>query len=351
MVFSEICPVIIMQYLEDNTNALIEKLHGSESLNIIVTTHHKPDGDAMGSSLALFAYLKSLKHKVTLITPTDYPRFLHWMPGHNEVLIYESNEKKCKLLTKEADYIFCLDFNDLKRINEYGPVVEDSSAQKIMIDHHREPSGFDNYRYWSYEASSTSELIYEFIKKCGNTDKITPEIADCLYTGIMTDTGSFRYRGTSSNTHRIIAGLIDKGADNSLIHERVYDSNTLLRLKMMGYVLYEKLEILPAYNTALVYLSREELARFNIKTGDTEGFVNYGLSIEGIKMSVLIIDRTKLIKISFRSKGDFACNEFARDHFNGGGHKNAAGGQSTETLEATIIRFTEVLALYKDKLK
>lgn len=340
-----------MQFVQDNTDKLITKLHGSESLNIVVTTHHKPDGDAMGSSLALYNYLKQFKHKVTLITPTDYPRFLHWMPGHNDVIIYENNEKRCKAVTNEADYIFCLDFNDLKRINEYGPIVGNAKAEKIMIDHHREPADFDHYRYWTYEASSTSELIYEFIKKCGHTDKITPQIADCLYTGIMTDTGSFRYRGTSSNTHRTIAELIDKGAQNSLIHELVYDSNTMLRLKMMGFVLYEKLEILHAYNTALVYLTREELARFDIKTGDTEGFVNYGLSIEGIKLSVLIIDRTKLVKMSFRSKGDFPCNEFARDHFDGGGHKNAAGGQSTETLEATIIRFTEVLALYKDKLK
>ena len=167
----------------------------------------------------------------------------------------------------------------------------------------------------------------------------------------MTDTGSFRYRGTSPTTHRIIAELIEKGANNSYIHEMVYDSNTHMRLKMMGYILYEKLEILPAYNTALVYLTREELSRFNVKTGDTEGFVNYGLSIEGIKLSALIIDRTKLVKMSFRSKGDFSCNEFARDHFDGGGHKNAAGGQSTTTLEETISRFTEVLALYKEQLK
>ncbi|MFM9944906.1 MAG: DHH family phosphoesterase [Bacteroidia bacterium] len=340
-----------MQLVSDNTDGLIQELHGDTPLTIVVTTHHKPDGDAMGSSLALYTYLKGLKHKVTLITPTDYPRFLHWMPGHNEVLIYEGNEKKCKTIGEAADFIFCLDFNDLKRINEFGLIVGNSKAKKVMIDHHREPSGFDDFRYWTYEASSTSELIYEFIKKCGHTDRITPQIADCLYTGIMTDTGSFRYRGTSSNTHRTIAELIDKGAQNSAIHEMVYDSNTLLRLKMMGFVLYEKLEILPAYNTALVYLSKEELARFDIKTGDTEGFVNYGLSIEGIKLSVLIVDRTKLVKMSFRSKGDFACNEFARDHFAGGGHKNAAGGQSTETIETTISRFTEVLALYKDQLK
>lgn len=339
-----------MHFLKDTTAELVTKIKGGTKLSIIVTTHHKPDGDAMGSALGLGAYLKLLGHKVKVVTPTDYPRFLHWMPGHRDVLIYEGHEKETKLLCENADIVFCLDFNSLSRINEFGPVVESSKALKVMIDHHREPEEFEDYTFWSHEASSTCELVYHFIKGIGDLKLITPDIADCLYTGMMTDTGSFRFRGTTSDTHRTIADLIDLGARNSLIHELVYDSNTLLRLKMMGYVLYEKLEILKAYNTALIYLSREELMRFDIKTGDTEGFVNYGLSLEGIKFSVLIIDRTKLVKMSFRSKGEFSCNEFARNHFNGGGHKNAAGGQSNDTLEATIIKFTEVLALYKDQL-
>lgn len=339
-----------MSILQDTTKPLIDILHSVGNLPIVVTTHHKPDGDAMGSSLALTAYLKSLGHKVTLITPTDYPSFLHWMPGHEDVLIYENQTKVCNELTLKAAYIFCLDFNDLKRINEFGVTVGNSTADKVMIDHHREPSDFDSYRLWTYEASSTSELIYQFIQNAGETDKITNRIADCLYTGMMTDTGSFRYRGTTSTTHRIIADLIDKGANNSLIHELVYDSSSELRLRMMGYVLYEKLEILSEYNTALIYLTREELAKFDVKTGDTEGFVNFGLSIDGIKLSALIIDRTKLVKMSFRSKGDFSCNEFARKHFEGGGHKNAAGGQSTDTLEMTVERFKAVLVDYKDQL-
>lgn len=336
-----------MQLLQNNTSPLIEDLHGTNSLNIVVTTHHKPDGDAMGSSLGLYNYLQLLGHKVSIITPTDYPAFLHWMPGHKDVIIFEEQEKLCENLTENADFIFCLDFNDLKRINEFGPIVEKSKAKKIMIDHHREPSGFDDFRFWTYEASSTCELIYEFIQVSNDLDKINGQIADCLYTGMMTDTGSFRYRGTSATTHRIVADLIDKGANNSHIHEMVYDSNTLMRLKMMGYILYEKIEILEEYNTALIHLNRDDLARFQIKTGDTEGFVNFGLSIEGIKFSVLIIDRTKLVKMSFRSKGDFSCNEFARNHFEGGGHRNAAGGQSTLSLEATVEKFLDVLKNYK----
>jgi len=339
-----------MQLLQNNTKPLIEDLHGSIPLNIVVTTHHKPDGDAMGSSLGLYNYLNILGHNVAIITPTDYPAFLHWMPGHDDVIIFEGHEKNCESLTEEADIIFCLDFNDLKRINEFGPIVGRSKAKKVMIDHHREPSGFDDYRFWTYEASSTCELIYEFIRLSGDFDKIDNHIADCLYTGMMTDTGSFRYRGTSATTHRIVADLLDKGARNSQIHELVYDSNTIMRLKMMGYILYEKIEILEEFNTALIHLNRDDLARFHIKTGDTEGFVNFVLSIEGIKFSVLIIDRTKLVKMSFRSKGEFSCNEFAKKHFEGGGHKNAAGGQSTDTLEATVERFLDVLKGYKSEL-
>jgi len=339
-----------MHFLQDTTEELIEKIHGSLKLAIVVTTHHKPDGDAMGSSLALNGYLTALGHAVSVITPTDYPSFLHWMPNHDDVIIFEEKEAYCSTLTLKADLIFCVDFNDLKRINNFGLVVAKSQAQKVMIDHHLEPSGFDDYRFWTVEASSSCELVYEFIRKANDTNLINQSIANCLYTGMMTDTGSFRYRGTSSNTHRIIADLIDKGAQNSLIHELVYDTNTMMRLKLMGFILYHKIEILSEFNTALIHLSHEELMRFEIRTGDTEGFVNFGLSIEGIRFSVLIIDRTKLVKMSFRSKGDFSCNEFARAYFEGGGHKNAAGGQSTSSLEATVARFKEILPLYKDQL-
>jgi len=201
-----------MQNLQDTSESLISRLHQNTKLKIVITTHHKPDGDAMGSSLALNIYLKIIGHHVSVITPTDYPRFLHWMPGHEDVIVYEGHENKCLILTHEADFIFCLDFNNLNRINEYGTVVRTAKGRKVMIDHHLEPEGFDDYRFWTNEASSTCELIYEFIKKAGDTELITKELADCLYTGMMTDTGSFRYRGTSAGTHRIIAELIDKGA-------------------------------------------------------------------------------------------------------------------------------------------
>lgn len=340
-----------MQFIEDTTQELIKKLHGKSKLDIVITTHHKPDGDALGSSLAMYFYLKSIGHNPTVISPTDYPKFLHWMPGHEDVIIFEENRNKSLKLVENANLIFCLDFNDLLRINDLNEPVKNSKAEKVMIDHHLEPIKFDDYRYRTHLASSTCELVYKFIEKSGDTDKINSEIADCLYTGIMTDTGSFRFSGTTSETHRIIADLIDKGAKNSLIHELVFDTNSLSRLKMMGYILYHKIEIIPELNTVLIFLTKDELAQYNIKTGDTEGFVNYGLSIEGIKFSTLIIDRTKLVKMSFRSKGEFACNEFAKNHFDGGGHKNAAGGQSTLTIEETIDKFRKTLPLYKEQLK
>lgn len=339
-----------MQAIQENVSPLIDRIQNQKSLNIVITTHHKPDGDAMGSSLALRSYLLQYGHNVQVITPTDYPEFLNWLPGNDDVLIFEEKESSCVTMIANADYIFCLDFNDLKRINQMGEHVRSAPAKKVMIDHHREPVGFEDFRFWTYDASSTCELIYQFIQKAGDTEMINRDVADCIYTGMMTDTGSFRYRGTGSETHRIVADLIDKGARNSEIHEFVYDSNSLSKLKMMGYILYEKIEILEEYNTVLIYLSREELAKFNIRTGDTEGFVNIGLSIKGIKLSALIIDRTKLIKMSFRSKGEFPCNEFAKRHFDGGGHKNAAGGSSFGSLNKTVAKFKEVLSEYKSQL-
>lgn len=318
---------------------------------VVITTHHKPDADALGSSLALYHFLAEEGLDVRVITPTDYAHFIAWMPGNDKVLIYEGHEDEAEKLTMEADVIFCLDFNDLSRINEYGKVVEASSAVKVMIDHHRSPGGFDDYRFWTIDTSSTSELIYEFILKCAGDEVIDKNIADCIYAGMMADTGSFRFSSTSARTHEIVAALMRKGMNPTPIHEAIQDSFSLRRYRLMGFVLYEKLHLIPEYNTALVYLTREELQKFNVQTGDTEGFVNYGLGIEGVKMSALIIDRTKLVKMSFRSKGNFPCNELASKHFNGGGHLNAAGGASHDTLENVVRKFKEVLPEFAEFLK
>ncbi len=301
----------------------------------------------MGSSLALYHFLAEQGLEVQVITPTDYAPFIHWLPGNDKVLIYENHEEKAKEITDNADIIFCLDFNDLSRINEYGDVVAQASAIKVMIDHHRDPSGFEDYRFWTIDVSSTCELIYDFIDKCGGVELIDETIGVCLYTGIIADTGSFRFSSTSPKTHEIAAELKRRGVNTTKIHELLYDTFSLRRYRLMGYVLQEKLKIFPQYKTALVVLSHEDLAKFNVQTGDTEGFVNFGLGIEGIKLSALIIDRTKLIKMSFRSKGDFPCNELAAKYFNGGGHLNASGGFSKESLEEVEKTFMNALPEFK----
>lgn len=315
----------------------------------VITTHHKPDGDAMGSSLGLYLFLKGIM-KVQVITPTDYPDFLNWLPGNADVMIYEGNETAANKLVNDADLVFCLDFNRLSRINELGDVVRSSPAKKILIDHHQDPENFEDYTYWDNECSSTSELVFHFIKNYFGQHLITPEIATCLYCGMMTDTGNFQYGNTSASTHRTAADLIDAGVEHTKIHERIYDVFTPDRSKLFGYCLYEKLEIIPELRAALIYLSREELQKFNVVTGDTEGLVNLGLGIKGIILSVLIIDRTKLVKMSFRSKGNFAVNEYAEKYFHGGGHKNAAGGQSDDTLENTVQKFRDTIKLYSAEL-
>ncbi|WP_299290937.1 bifunctional oligoribonuclease/PAP phosphatase NrnA [uncultured Mucilaginibacter sp.] len=323
----------------------------SQPQKIVITTHHKPDGDALGSSLGLYHYLKQKQHQVQVVTPTDYPDFLQWMPGNNEVMIYTEKKEQSAALIEQAGLIFCLDFNSLSRINEMGELVRVSSAKKIMIDHHLDPENFDDFRHWRTSASSAAQLVYEFIVELlGDKNSITADIATCLYTGIMTDSGSFRFPTTTSTVHRIAADLIDLGADNAAIHQLVYDHASENRLRFLGYCLSEKLEILREYNTALITVSKSDLNRFNINTGDTEGVVNYALSIENIRLAAFIIERPDKIKLSLRSSGTFPANEICKNYFHGGGHRNAAGGQSEGTLDEVIHQFKTLLPEYKNLL-
>ncbi len=319
----------------------------AESKKIVITTHHKPDGDAMGSSLGLYHFLCSLGHEVHVVTPTDYPYFLHWMPGNPEVIDFTKDAVKSAELVANADWIFCLDFNTLSRINELGELVRNSNAKKAMIDHHLEPEGFEDFRYWDTTACAAAEMVYRLIVELELTDHINVDVATCLYTGIMTDSGSFRFPSTTSKVHRIIADLIDAGANNSHIHELIYDTNSENRLKFLGRVLGERMTVLPEYNTAYISIEQDLLKQYHIVTGDTEGIVNYALSIHGIKLAVLVIDRGELRKLSFRSKGEFPANEIAKKYFEGGGHRNAAGGASKESLENTVKKFLEVLPEYQ----
>lgn len=334
----------------DTVATLVENIQSGRYKKAVITTHHKPDGDAMGSSLGLYAFLKYQIPSVHVITPTDYADNLNWLPGNEDVIIWEGNEEKANAITREADLVFCLDFNRLSRINEYGEVVRTARAEKVLIDHHLDPEHFEQFTFWDPKSSSTAELIFHFIKHYFGLEHISRDSATCLYTGLMTDTGNFQYNNTNSTTHMVAADLLDKGADHVRIHEQIYDTFTLNRSRLFGYCLMEKLEVIPELRTALIYLNREELERFEVKTGDTEGLVNLGLGIKGIVLSVLIIDRTKMVKMSFRSKGDFAVNEYAAKYFNGGGHRNASGGQSDMPLEAVVQRFRETIKLYQKEL-
>ncbi|MBU0696985.1 MAG: bifunctional oligoribonuclease/PAP phosphatase NrnA [Bacteroidetes bacterium] len=323
----------------------------AEPCQIVITTHHKPDGDAMGSSLGLYNYLIQKGHHVKVISPTDYPYFLQWLPNNPEVVIYTEKEEESKKLVAEAELIFCLDFNALSRINELGEEVRKSWAIKIMIDHHLEPEDFDDYRHWSINASSTAELIYDFIaNRLNDGNLINKDVATCLYTGIMTDSGSFRFPNVTSNLHRIVADLIDAGAENWRIHQQVYDNTTENRLRFLGFCLTNRLEVFREFNTALISVSKEDLKPYDVQTGDTEGIVNYALSISGIKLAAFIVERSDKVKLSLRSTGTFPANEICKKYFNGGGHRNAAGGASDESFAEVVKKFKSILPEYKNLL-
>ena len=318
---------------------------------IVITTHHKPDGDAMGSSLGLYAYLIQKGHHVKVITPTDYPYFLHWLPNNSDVIIYTEAKEQAELLVAEAALVFCLDFNTLTRINELGEVIRNSPAYKIMIDHHLDPEDFDDYRHWSINACAAAQLVYDFIvNELEDGKMMNKDIATCLYTGIMTDSGSFRFASATAEVYRIGADLIEAGAEHWRIHQLVYDNATENRLRFLGNCLTNKLEIIRELNTAIITVTAEELKRFSIVTGDTEGIVNYALSINGIKLAAFIIERTDKVKLSLRSTGDFPANEICKKYFNGGGHRNAAGGYSDRNLEDTVNYFKSILPDYKTQL-
>lgn len=319
--------------------------------HIVITTHHKPDGDAMGSSLGLYSYLIQKGHHVRVITPTDYPFFLHWLPYNTEVLVYTETVEKSNKHIKEADIIFCLDFNALSRINEMGEIVRAAKGLKVMIDHHLEPEGFDDCRHWSINACATAQLVYDFIVTVMKEPHlINKDVATCLYTGIMTDTGSFRFPTTTPPVHHIVADLISRGAENAKIHQLVYDNFSESRLRFLGYCLLNKLEVFQEYNTAMISVTNDELDKFGIDTGDTEGLVNYALTINGIRLAALIIERKDKVKLSLRSTGDFPANEICKKYFNGGGHKNAAGGFSDKSLQDVITQFKSILPEYKSLL-
>ncbi len=323
----------------------------SQPQKIVIVPHKNPDGDAMGACLGLCGFLKGMGQTAHVVSPNDYPKFLKWMPGNDDVVNFEWQPQEAYKLLDEATVIFTLDFNDLSRIGSMEAALKGRDADFIMIDHHQQPSDYAKVTYSDVSMSSTCEMVYNFIGYLGRTDNITADIATNLYAGIMTDTGSFKYKSTSSNTHRVVADLIDKGADNMEIHRQVFDTNSPSRLHLLGVAL-SNMVILPEFRTAYITLTQEELDQHDFKKGDTEGFVNYGLTLEGIIFALIFIENKEegIIKISLRSVGDFSVNQFAREHFNGGGHDNAAGGKSDLPMQETLAHFNEILKNYKSKL-
>lgn len=318
---------------------------------IVITTHHKPDGDALGSSLGLYNYLIQQGHHAKVVVPSDYPDFLSWMPGNEEVIIYIENVAIADALIAEAEMIFCLDFNALSRINAMTDSVRASQAVKLMIDHHLEPEDFDDFRYWDINACATAQLVYTFIADAlNNKALINKDVATCLYTGIMTDSASFRLPKTTAEVHLIAAELINAGAVNWRIHELVYNSSTENRLRFLGHCLSSKLEVLYEYNTAIVSVTKAELEQYDVQTGDTEGIVNFALSIVNIKLAAFIVERTGEVKLSLRSKGEFPANEICKKYFSGGGHRNAAGGRSDKPLDQVVQELKDILPNYKKLL-
>jgi phosphoesterase RecJ-like protein len=314
---------------------------------VVIIPHKNPDGDAMGSCLAWQGMLNQLGHSTSVIAPNDYPTFLHWLPGHDGVLIYENDQELADKLIAGADMVFTLDFNTLKRIDQMGARVAESAAKKVMIDHHQEPDDYADIMFSNPAIGSTCEFVFQIIDAMGLAKHINQDIASCLYTGIVTDTGSFRFPSVTSATHRAVATLIDAGANHSEIHEKIKDNARPDRLKLLGIAL-KNMVFISEYKTAYITISQDELDACNYQKGDTEGFVNYGLSVGGIEMAVLMTESKKeeMIKISFRSKGDLAVNLFAKTYFEGGGHINAAGGKSDKSLRETEAYFLKSLAAF-----
>ncbi len=322
----------------------------SSPKDIVILSHRNPDGDALGSSLGLYWYLKQLGHSITVIFPSEFPGIFSWMPDSDQVLIYDLDPEKVKPKIEQADLYFCLDFNSLDRIDKVGEMIYHSKKPKVMIDHHIDPEPFADYVYSDTQASSTSEMIYEFIGMLGDHSKMNTSIGDCLYTGIITDTGSFKY-GTSPRLFEIVSELVRLGVDDYKLQDLIFNCFPEKPLRLLGHCLANRMEILDEYATGIITLTKRDYKHFNIQRGDTEGIVNYLLKMKKIKLAAFITEQPKIVKLSFRSKGDFSVQEIATKYFKGGGHKNASGGYSHQNLRQTLAKFKNILPEYKDQLQ
>ena len=317
--------------------------------DIVITTHRNPDGDAIGSTLGLSHYLRSHGHTTRLMAPSEYPDFLEWMPGAEEFLIHDIEPEECDRHIQQADMIFCLDYNSLERIDKMGEAIAATDSTRVMIDHHLYPDEFCDFMMSDISASSTCEMVFDFIGMMQDKDRIDKDTAEALLTGILTDTGSFKY-ATSPKLFRIVAELTEMGADDYKLQDLIFNALSEKSLRLLGHCLANRMEILPEYKTGIIWLTKEDYETFDIKRGETEGIVNYLLKMKGIKVAAFIHEQPKITKMSLRSKGDFSVQEIASKHFRGGGHKNASGGASFIGLGNTIRKFKNLLPEYAEQL-
>ena len=327
---------------ENQISTLFSLLASPKKIAII--PHRNPDGDAMGSTLALYHFLLKLNHQPTVISPNEFPDFLAWLPSSEKVLIFEKDKDYTTEILKSAELIFTLDFNALHRTGEMENVLIELKVPFIMIDHHQAPDDYALVMFSDTNYGSTCEMVFDFISVLNQKNQIDTTIATCIYTGIVTDSGSFKFPKTTAKTHRVVAELIDTGINNSEIHHLLFNNNSYESLQLLGKAL-QNLKVLKPHKTSYISLTQEELDQFHFKKGDTEGIVNYGLSIKNVILTAIFIENKEegIIKISLRSTGDFDVNELARLHFNGGGHINAAGGKSLDSMKETILRFEEIV--------
>ena len=318
--------------------------------DIVITSHRNPDGDAIGASLATYLYLNKLGHTVHVIFPSEYPDFVAWMPDADKITIYDIEPEKSEELAKRADIIFCLDYNSLDRIDKLGEVIETlKDTDLVMIDHHLYPDINAEFQISEPEASSTCELIYDFMEMMGDMSKMDQDIAECLYTGIITDTGSFKY-STSPKLFRVAAHLLEAGVDDAMIQNVIFNSMDEKYLRLLGHCLRNRMEIIEEYSTGIIWLNKQDYETFDIQRGDTEGIVNYLLKLKKVKIAAFITEQPTIVKLSLRSKGDISVQEICKKHFKGGGHKNASGGSSYSTLRGTINKLKQILPQYKEMI-
>lgn len=318
--------------------------------NIAIFSHRNPDGDAIGSSLAMRHYLEQYGHSVHVIFPSEFPVELGFLPGSQDVLIWDYQQEDCRRVLPTKDVFIYLDFNSFSRIDKLNDYLLSLPPRKsILIDHHLFPEPIADWMFSKPEASSTCELVYDFINAMGDNRLINPKVGDCIYTGLVTDTGSFKH-ATNAHVFRIVADLIDHGVNDTAVQDAIFNCLKIKNLRLLGHCLYNRMEYLPEYRTGIIYLSKRDYEDLEVVRGDTEGIVNYLLTVKDIKLAAFIHNQPTIVKISLRSKGDLDVQEICRKHFKGGGHKNAAGGSSHDSLRATLQKFRDLLPLYKSEL-